>query len=213
MFNDRFKLTEAVLNGSKTQTRRIITPQPTYSEMTGINWKGYASGIGGLKNDEPKACYYNFTRNISFDRRYKGYKVDEVVAVAQSYKTINETFFDSGSPMRFYHKQQSEHLRGWNNKMFVKANLMPYNIHITNIRIERLQDISEEDCIKEGIGMLKANEVGVALGFDENYQIVGEFGIYDTPREAYSVLIDKVSGKGTWESNPFVWVYDFELIK
>ena len=36
---------------------------------------------------------------------------------------------------------------------------------------------------------------------------------YETPREAYAALIDKVSGKGTWQNNPYVFVYDFELIK
>ena len=36
---------------------------------------------------------------------------------------------------------------------------------------------------------------------------------FDTPREAFAALIDKVSGKGTWESNPYVWVYEFELMK
>lgn len=35
----------------------------------------------------------------------------------------------------------------------------------------------------------------------------------DTPREAFAALIDKVSGKGTWESNPYVWAYEFELMK
>ena len=36
---------------------------------------------------------------------------------------------------------------------------------------------------------------------------------FDTPREAFAALIDKVSGKGTWESNPYVWAYEFELMK
>ena len=34
-----------------------------------------------------------------------------------------------------------------------------------------------------------------------------------TPHEAYAALIDKISGKGTWERNPYVFVYDFELVK
>lgn len=36
---------------------------------------------------------------------------------------------------------------------------------------------------------------------------------YPDPCEAYSVLIDRISGKGTWDSNPYVFVYDFELVK
>lgn len=37
-------------------------------------------------------------------------------------------------------------------------------------------------------------------------------GLCPSPKFAYAALIDKVSGKGTWESNPYVFVYDFELI-
>lgn len=45
MFNDKFGLTQAVLDGRKTQTRRIIKPQPEVSERMGMVWKGYAYGI------------------------------------------------------------------------------------------------------------------------------------------------------------------------
>lgn len=61
--------------------------------------------------------------------------------------------------------------------------------------------------IKEGIRYLHSP-------FDCYYFEGGHNGYYhDTPREAYAALIDKISGKGTWESNPWVIVYDFELIK
>lgn len=40
----------------------------------------------------------------------------------------------------------------------------------------------------------------------------GEYKLFDTPREAFASLIDRVSGKGTWDRNPFVFVYDFELV-
>lgn len=100
--------------------------------------------------------------------------------------------------------------KGCSNKMFVKADLMPHRIHITNIRVECLQDISDEDCIAEGI-YPKAN------GRWYCYDVVGRIGVsydpYPDPREAYAALIDKISGKGTWESNPWVFVYDFELLK
>ena len=36
---------------------------------------------------------------------------------------------------------------------------------------------------------------------------------FDNPKEAYADLIDKINDKGTWESNPYVFVYDFELVK
>ena len=94
--------------------------------------------------------------------------------------------------------------------MFVRADLMPHQIRITNVRIQRLQDISDEDCLKEGLEW-----DGVASQYYVNYKkdIGNKTFLGKTPQEAFAHLIDNVSGKGTWESNPYVWVYDFELIK
>lgn len=92
--------------------------------------------------------------------------------------------------------------------MFVRADLMPHRIRITNVRVERLQDISDEDCLREGI---EEHLKGVQYGFTSNIGYVGQYP-FTTPREAFALLIDKISGKGTWESNPWVFVYEFKLI-
>lgn len=47
--------------------------------------------------------------------------------------------------------------------------------------------------------------------FMDAYYYKGDIQPYCTPHEAFAALIDKVSGKGAWESNPFVFVYEFEL--
>ena len=126
------------------------------------------------------------------------YKVGEIVAVAQSYK-------DTGLYDVY---RGAEHHAGWNNKMFVRADLMPHQIRITNIKVERLQDISDEDCLREGIEeYASCCECGADV-----YSFDGAKETYYTPREAFAALIDKVSGNGTWESNPWVFVYEFELI-
>ena len=114
-----------------------------------------------------------------------------MVAVAQSYSEIGI------KPLPFCEA-------GWRNKMFVRADLMPHHIRITNVRVEQLQDISDEDCIKEGIF------VGTS-GITYHVMNLGG-GCANTPRDAYAALIDRISGKGTWESNPYVFVYDFELV-
>ena len=91
--------------------------------------------------------------------------------------------------------------------MFVKADLMPHRIRITDIRAERLQEISEEDCFAEGV----VQQHGEGAN-GEIYSYIRKASI-QYPREAYAALIDKISGKGTWASNPYVFVYEFELIK
>lgn len=130
------------------------------------------------------------------------YKVGEVVAVAQKYKDIA---LDVPVELAAELIKQP----GWNNKMFVKADLMPHHICITNIRVERLQDISEEDCLKEGFW--RDDNVGLE-GVTYWYHGLTNSS-FRTAKEAYAALIDKISGKGTWESNPWVFVYNFELVK
>ena len=125
------------------------------------------------------------------------YKVGEVVAIAQSYNTIGKTQYDkfgNGVP-------------GNSNKMFVRADLLPHHIRITDVKVERLQSISDADILKEGV-----------YQFDELFYVSKDIGYapevaFPTAREAFWYLIDKISGKGTWESNPWVVAYSFELIK
>ena len=90
---------------------------------------------------------------------------------------------------------------------------MPHKIKITNVRIERLQDISDEDCLREGVSHYTpadAQNTKSSFGFQFHK---GGLYLYNTARSAFAALIDKVSDKGTWESSPYVWVYDFELVK
>lgn len=105
----------------------------------------------------------------------------------------------------------------WANKMFVKVNLMPHHIEITGIKVERLQDISDEDCLKEGIVRQEviSDESPFLYAYDaflngDNKYFASQW--FKTPKEAFAALIDKVSGKCTWESNPFVFAYEFVLV-
>lgn len=82
-----------------------------------------------------------------------------------------------------------------------------YEIAKAAMRQERLQDISDEDCLKEGIEKWLSVNKYVYKDIKRERMI-----IFNTPREAYAVLIDRLNGKGTWASNPIVWVYDFELL-
>ena len=101
---------------------------------------------------------------------------------------------------------------GWSNKMFVRADLMPHYICITNVRVERLQDISDEDCIKEGVCKWTKDKELYKYDLADGFEMFEWRDKPRTPREAYAALIDRISGNGTWESNPYVFVYDFELV-
>lgn len=191
MFNDRFGLTRAVLEGRKTMTRRII------SEMIGREYKK----LPQVREYGQDGSFLVFKDADDLEPiiLYPKYNVGEVVAVAQKYKDMMPYLVDSfRQPSPDYMMDKP----GYNNKMFVRADLMPHQIRITNVRVERLQDISDEDCLREGI----QNRLLQIYEFD------GWPYFTHIPREAFAALIDKVSGKGTWESDPWVFVYEFELV-
>lgn len=172
MFNDKFLLTQAVLNGTKTMTRRVIK-----KEIPIGNWQE--------------------------TEKMLRYKVGEVVAIAQCYLDIKKPQFD-----KFGHD-----VVGNTNKMFVRADLMPHHIKITDVRVERLQDITNEDCMKEGImHFIPADDEECT---EEGYGYLTSDGglfMFDTPREAYASLINKICGKGSWERNPWAEAYTFEKV-
>lgn len=196
MFNDRYGLTQAVIEGRKTMTRRMISGGTLLPED---------------RIEEASICPDGFVSIIAnggeslIEVEYR-YKVGEIVAVAQNYRSCGN-----------YHVPK-EH-PGWSNKLFVNPALMPYQIRITGIKCERLQDISEADCLKEGIFVNEYFGNGKKChhyGFDGFFNgTEGWFarGWFDTPREAFAALIDKVSGRGTWKSNPWVVAYEFDLLK
>lgn len=188
MFNDKYCLTDSVLAKRKTQTRRIITNK----EMLEII----------KKFDSPASLFLVYDRFVFNpdlrkrfinNRKVMRYQMNETVAIAQSYADITPQ-----ADWANYMTRKEE--IGWNNKMFVCAEDMPHHIRITKIRIERLQEISDEDCIAEGIWK------GVTYWYHGLAN-----SPYRTAKEAYAALIDKISGKGTWKNNPYVFVYDFEL--
>ena len=208
MFSDKFGLTEAVLSGRKTQTRRIIS-QKELDKVSEFAIAYFNETFDVFTDDKEVLQQYFFVEEIG----KLPYRVGEVVAVAQSYKNIGlaaEAPLMEANGIGGYVK--TELSPGWTNKMFARADLMPHQIRITNVRVERLQDISDEDCIAEGVDYVNGYSESYFFGFGVKSD-KGWIRLGNTPREAYAALIDRISGKGTFESNPYVFVYEFELVK
>lgn len=204
MFNDQYGLTQAVLDGRKTQTRRIAYQEPfKYNCNCGICTEG---------KDKGKLTINDGNEIVAKST----YKIGEVVAVAQRYCEVS--LEPSIRTILCKHP-------GWNNKMFVTAKTMPHQIKITNIRCERLQDISTDDCMKEGIFYSHIKGIDDAYSYDATNDSFVEKWLnrtpiidsfvkkrwYRTPIEAYKMLSCKLHLH--WGSNPLVFVYDFVLIR
>lgn len=204
MFNDRYGLTEAVLAGRKTMTRRTIH-----------------------QKDLDEFIIDDTTRNF-VAHHYAPYKIGEEVAVAQNYKVCWDIYQQRWEAVANPENWRTpdailgddvQSVKGWSNKMFVQASLMPHRIRITDIKVEHLQDITDEDCMKEGVeeeDFRGEYRWGFYTGFFVNARTGGQGSRSvwcNSPRKAYAALIDRISGKGTWQRNPWVFAYSFELIK
>lgn len=206
MFNDRYGLTEAVLEGRKTMTRRIVSIPET--------WHGIDVCAIGPDTDKRSLLLYDADEFLIEDRNtglcgqvMPLYKIGEEVAVAQKYKD-----FRWPAPQRSDF-QEILHSAGWDNKMFVQAAVMPHRIRITNIRIERIQDISDEDCMREGVRKLESDGCPTMFTFD-GWRFKNKVNrCTDSPKEVFEALFKKLSGKKAWDDNPWVFVYEFELVK
>ena len=188
MFSDKYCLTEAVLSGIKTMTRRVL------KEGTPLgNWEETA--------------------------KYLPYKVGRVVAIAQSYNDIYNELEEQGDDVSndwwipSFEGKVLDTLAGYKNKMFVRSDLMKHHIKITDVKVERLQDISDEDCLREGIRYYHYSDKRWSNNSGYGYHIPKNgLHLFDTPYEAFANLFERISGKGTWESNPWVAAYSFELV-
>jgi hypothetical protein len=200
MFNDRYGLTDAVIDYIKNNTRRI---------EGGRQFQLAATAAEDFTYEEATGCIVMCCQGIEIFRHKCRYKVGEIVAVAQSYE---QAYRQGNMNADEAIIRGLKYDPGMCNKMYVRAALMPHQIRITGIRYERLQDISDEECMREGIleSWYESTDTTTYGYADEKKGTAVEF---DTPRKAFAALIDKVSGRGTWASNPWVVVYEFELVK
>ena len=218
MFNEQYGLETAVLQLRKSMTRRVIRVPDIWH---GIEVHAVAPAV-----DKRSLLLYDAGGNLIRDAKthlfgqiMPKFKVGEIVAVAQAYEDLDrvlssrnwkrtDSLYDA-----YYHARQfgyvHDALPGWSNKMYVRADLMPHQILITGCHCEPLQDISDEDCLREGICFVNGH---FYVGYRETTgQYIWLDG--DTPRESFATLINKTSGKHTWNDNPYTFVYEFKLVR
>lgn len=197
MFNDEpYGLTDSVRRGIKIHTRRIV-PQSHIDA-----YEKYKASV---------KCPCLSIGEFLIKRGYARYSIGEVVAIAQRYK-------DLGLSPSFIHTKKDHskknvssrpigELPGWNNKMFVAAEFMPSHIRIIGVRVEKLQSITDEDIVAEGIIEVEAGRVYTTDPNRESATILAR-----NLRGAYINLIDGVSKRKIFRTNPYVYVFIFKLI-
>lgn len=209
MFNEQYGLESAVLKRRKTMTRRAVVHPKRFRGHDDVVLE-FHSRPG---DDFCFECVVLDSYDHELGQLPLPYKVGDVVAIAQCYSNISDRHDDW-----LYNKCAEMGINadnllyeaGWFNKMFVKADLMPHHIRITDLWFERLQDISDDDCLKEGVVCGKFKDFPMV--YVPYYPGWPETKATLIPQHAFRTLINLVSGPNTWDDNPWVAAYTFELV-
>lgn len=223
-------MVRAILDGRKTQTRRV------WKMPTGCVWDkdGYDGGCLYPKDDgdyftmevdEIHCPYgregsrlwvresfwqygqYAFTGNLTKKRKPEVIFLpfgQDIVFEEPHVKPTNR--FVLG-----YHKRPSIFMTRWASRI---------DLLIKNVRVERLQDISEADAIAEGLKAISKDGALYQYGIPDKDGLPGNDDIgwnwqdwEQDPRDGFKTLFQSINGVESWDKNPWVWVIEFERIK
>lgn len=186
-------MVKSILDGRKSQTRRVMKPHPPnyidFFERRLIGFKGYMSP------GEP--CDYDII--------IPKYKVGDILWVRETWSTERKYPNAIESPNKdiknyIYKADKQIHvadLMKWKPSIFMPREACRIFLEVTDIRVERLQDISEQDAIAEGL---------------QDYY--GKNAPYHANKVRYIDLWDEINGKKyPWDSNPWVWKITFKRIE
>lgn len=176
-------MVRAILNGRKTQTRRVVKPQPT--NLAGPNFDGlWSDTIAPVVRYF--ACPYGAQGNRLWVRETWGWSSFASMPPSKEYPQF--LCYRTGDIT------ENEHVTRWRPSIHMPRWASRITLEVKAVRVERLQAISESDAQVEGV--------------EASTQVEMKDGspCYSTP---YQILWEQINGVGSWEQNPWVWVVEF----
>lgn len=194
-------MVRALLNDSKTQTRRIIKPEPQMvTDKTIAPWAGDPSVLMRLLEQSGKCCPYG----VPGDRLWVR-EAWRVIDAADCFAPREVT-----SASRVWFESDLPHQPGFGRyrpSMFMPRWASRITLEIVSVRVERLQDISEADAIAEGI------PASASEPCDHPRQSCADVGCWGpTAKGRYGYLWESINDPGSWDVNPWVWVVEFKKV-
>jgi hypothetical protein len=196
-----------ILDGSKTQTRRIIEPQPVLKPILIEGPKGIVNGkeIGSRYREE--MIWNGHHSDVDavlrlMEKHYAPHKVGSKIWLKETWR---QAYPKSESSEGIVYRADAHKALGmaeysdsfvWKPSIFMPRKFSRITLEVTNVRVERLQEISEDDAKAEGV-----------IPCDLPQFKKGTF------KNAYIRLWESINGKGSWAKNPWVWTYEFRRIK
>jgi len=186
-------MVRAILEGRKTQTRRIMKPQPLWVADPSVPFKTADADPNGIIR-----CPYGQPEDRLWVR--ETWRLYDSLVECACYDAC-ECSRHHGKPL--YRASLPDDEGPWKPSIHMPRWASRITREVTGVRVERLQDISEEDAIAEGIDMrsLCGCQDGCSQCDDR------------TPQETYRDLWETINGPGSWAANPWVWVVEFKVMK
>ena len=197
-------MVRAILAGTKTQTRRLIKPQPLVRDNGGMvnlcrnEWAVLDGCLAGLWK-----CPYGEIGDKLWVRETFSYDVSEMPPIDVSGNPICKEVV-------VYMATDDDGSYFWRPSIHMRRDESRIDLEVINVRIEKLKDISEEDCYAEGIS--RSWEDWPLQGHEEALITPSASLSVPHPKWAYECLWSKINGCGSWDKNPWVWVIEFDRI-
>lgn len=198
-------LVQATLDDRKTQTRRVVKPQPCPEASRFIKF-------GAFSGSDFAARFGSESANAICDRRPK-YRPGDILWVRETWK-VDASDLDNDS---YVYKADGELERFPNNLLIWRPSIhMPKAaarlfLRVTDVRVERLQDMRHDEAAKEGIRAFTDPQNGI-VGFCWAEGVLNIHDMPKNPTRAFEMLWNGINAKRGygWDTNPWVWVISFE---
>lgn len=188
------EMVRAILEGRKTQTRRIMKVQPV---LNGSFYEVYGAGWGRSMKSVPAIPGHSLASNCPFglvgDRIWVRETWAEAGASAPDLKLYRANY-PAHVPTHYENIPPADEIR-WTPSIHMPRWASRLTLEITGVRVERLRDLSEDDAKSEGITPPSG---GVLPGWE--YRI------------NFRDLWMSIYGADNWETNPWVWVIEFKVV-
>lgn len=201
-------MVRALLDGSKTQTRRVVKHAPTPWNPAHTAW------------DMNKCQYGQVGDQLWVREAFRTTPKNDLIKpsnlpVASSGNTLAVPFwYDADIEGKsFVLIPANLHPGKYRPGMFMPKTASRITLEITGVRVERLQDISEADAIAEGIDQFDYQGQTSFRDYSLDDEWAATSPMLDSPIASYKTLWETINGAGSWDLNPWVWVVEFKKVK
>ena len=204
------EMVRAILDGRKTCTRRLVKPQPksklcyTFAGSDSNTW-GYPNRTAHEIWGEEFKLPNDITEEELSKRWNPPYHTDDILYVRETWKKAPNGYY-------YYEDWQRNDIADvtkWKPSIHMPKEAARIWLKVTDVRVERLQEISKDGAVKEGIYVANCKDCNAPFGCDacpdEGYNEIDEFV------ELWNSTIKKFDiDRYGWNANPWVWVIKFE---